>query len=161
MSRESTNSGGETGAPGELDERELLFNAYLDGELSEEREAQFDRRLENDPEFRRAYDEFAEIVGDVRNLPYEFAPDDFASKLQDRVRRRSRGGFFSNQLLYHQRAPYEVVAVVMFIVMASAYLFFIIPPDRRIESSQEKQLEVPPYSNSESPPDGAKEASDR
>jgi anti-sigma factor RsiW len=142
MTGESTESTRETALP-ELDEREVLFNAYLDGELSEERKTAFDERLENDPEFREAYDEFAEIVGTVRDLPYEFAPDDFTDKVRDRVRRRSRGGFFSDHFLRHQRAPYEVVAVVMFVVMASAYLFFLIPSNRDIESADENRLEVP------------------
>lgn len=142
MTGESTDSTRDT-TPPELDDREVLFNAYLDGELSEEREAEFDERLANDPEFREAYDDFAEVVDNVRNLPYEFAPDDFTDNVRDRIHRRSRGGFFSDHLLRHQRAPYEVVAVVMFIVMASAYLFFLIPSNRDIESTDENRLDVP------------------
>lgn len=152
MSEETTTPAPGPAAP-ELDEREALFNAYLDGELSEQRETEFDERLETDPEFRQAYDEFAEVVDGVRNLPYEFAPDDFTDNVRDRIRRRSRGRFFSHPAISHQRAPYEVVTVVMFVIMASAYLFFIIPSDRDIESADDARLDVPAPTNAEATTD--------
>lgn len=153
MSTENTSS--ETNPPemAELDEQEVLFNAYLDGDLSAQDEAAFDERLDEDPEFREAYGDFADVMGEVQNLPYQFAPDDFSKKLQRRIRVRSRGRFFGDNLLYSQRTPYEVVAVVMIVVMTSAYLFMGIPPDQNVESAEKKRLELPPEkSASEHPP---------
>jgi anti-sigma factor RsiW len=128
----------------DLAEREVLFNAYLDGDLCADREEAFDRRLEQDPDFREAYEQFAEVVGQVQNLPYEFAPDDFTDRVEERIRTRSNGRFFGEQLLAQQRSPYEAVAVVMLIVMSSTYIFMGIPPDRGIGSEAEKRLEIPP-----------------
>jgi len=142
MSTESTETG-ETSGGSELSERELLFNAYVDGELSADREAEFDERLRDDPNFRDSYGEFAEVVDGVRDLPYEFAPDDFAESVRDRIRRRSRGRLFSDGMAAHRRTPYEVVAVVMFVLMASAYLILIMPSNHDIESTGQKRLEVP------------------
>ena len=146
MGIETTSAEGSRPDGSDLDEREVLFNAYLDGELSDQQEAEFDERLDEDPEFREAYGEFAEVVEGVQHLPYEFAPDDFSNRVRKRIRDRSRGRFFSDNILYEQRTPYEVIAVVMIVIMASAYLFMGIPPDRQIESSEEKSLELPPKS---------------
>ena len=128
----------------DLADREVLFNAYLDGELSEQEEEAFDQRLDEDPDFREAYGDFADVVGQVQNLPYGLAPDDFTDKVQERIRTRSNGRFFGEQLLAQQRTPYEAIAVVMLIVMSSTYIFMGIPPDRGIGSEAEKHLEIPP-----------------
>lgn len=128
----------------DLEEREVLFNAYLDGELPEDERQAFDDRLDDDPEFRDAYGDFAEVVDEVQNLPYEFAPDGFSDRLKRKMRTRSGDRLFSDNLLYQQRTPYEAIAVVMIVVMASAYFFMGIPPDRRMESAEQKKLEIPP-----------------
>lgn len=143
MSGDTTSSIPESDETPELEERELLFNAYLDGELPEERERQFDRRLDEDPEFREAYGEFAEVVDGLRNLPYEFAPDEFSTKVRDRIRVRSRGGFFAENPLHHQRAPYEAIAVVMILIMSSGYLLMGIPENPEFETAERDRLEIP------------------
>lgn len=143
MSGDTTSSLPEPDELPDLEEREVLFNAYLDGALSEARERQFDRRLDEDREFREAYGEFAEVVDGLRNLPYEFAPDEFSTKVRDRIRIRSRGGFFAENPLRHQRAPYEAIAVVMILIMSSGYLLMGIPEDPKFEPDDHDRLEIP------------------
>jgi len=127
----------------ECTEQELLFNAYLDGELSEGEVREFKERLLKEPEFKREWDEFAQVMRGLRKLPMEFAPNDFVDRVQSRIRTRSRDKFFADSILYKQRTPYEVVAVVMLIVMASAYLFLGAPHDTQMQDLAEfPRLEV-------------------
>jgi anti-sigma factor RsiW len=117
----------------ELSELDLLFNAYLDDELSDEEREEFDDRLESDPDFARAWDDFSSVVGGLRGMPFEFAPDDFVDRVQGRIRTRSAGRFFAEEYLFKTRMPYEVVALVMIIVMSAAYLFMGAPPDKQMQ----------------------------
>lgn len=116
----------------ELSEQELLFNAFVDDELSTDERAAFMERLESDPEFRSAWDDFSFVIESMQKLPFQFAPDDFVHQVQSRIRTRSRGRFFAEELLFRSRVPYEVVALVMIIVMAAAYLFMEAPPDKQM-----------------------------
>ena len=117
----------------ELSEQDLLFNAYLDGDLSADERAEFDERLDSDPDFAKAWENFSDVMGAVHNLPFEFAPDDFVDRVKGRIRTRSRGRFFAEEYLYRTRMPYEVVCIVMIIVMVAAYLFMGTPPDQGME----------------------------
>lgn len=116
----------------ELSEQELLFNAYVDDELSPDERSAFKERLESDPEFRRAWEDFSFVIESMHRLPFEFAPDDFVQSVQSRIKSRSRGRFFADEFLFKSRVPYEVVALVMIIVMAAAYLFMEAPPDKQM-----------------------------
>lgn len=126
----------------ELSEQDLLFNAYLEGELEGGDEEDFERRLETDPEFRKAWENFERIMGGIRRLPMEFAPDDFVERVRGRIHTRSNGRFFADNLLFKEHMPYEVVAVVMMIVMATTYLFFGAPNDAHMRDV--KDFEAPP-----------------
>ena len=135
----------ETPMPGgfdeELSEQDMLFNAYLEDDLADDERAEFDRRLADDPDFARAYEQFTDVVGSLGDLPFEFAPPDFVERVQTRIRTRSRGRFFAEEFLFKTRIPYEVVAIVMIIVMAAAYLFMGAPPDKQM---QDVDVQTPP-----------------
>lgn len=117
------------------EELDLLFNAYFEGELTDPERAEFDSRLEQDDAFRRSYDEFVDIMGGLRSLPFEFAPDDFVDRVTSRIRTRSRGRFFAENYLYGTRVPYEVIAIVMIIVMAGSYMLVEAPRDRDLKTA--------------------------
>ena len=127
-------------------DREVLFNAYVDGDLSDEEAADFDRRLDEDPEFRRAYEEFAAFVDQVRSLPRLQAPDGFADRVKERIHTRSAGRFFGPDILRARTTPYELAAAAMILIMSSAYILMGIPADRGIGSAGQKRLEIPPKS---------------
>jgi anti-sigma factor RsiW len=122
-----------TGLDFEVSEQDLLFNAYLDNELSDDERRDFRERLHDDPVFARAWEDFSSFMNAVHGLPFEFAPDDFVDRVKSRIRSRSRGRFFAEEYLFSTRMPYEVVALVMIIVMAAAYLFVAAPPDKQMQ----------------------------
>ena len=126
----------------DVSEQDLLFNAYIEGDLDRSEREDFARRLETDPEFRKAWEQFERIMGGIRRLPMEFAPDDFVDRVRGRIRTRSNGRFFAENMLFNDHMPYEVVAVVMMIVMATTYLFFGAPPDAKMHDV--KDVDPPP-----------------
>lgn len=117
----------------EVSEQDLLFNAYLDDDLSDDERRDFDARLVVDPAFAQQWEDFSSFMGAVHRLPFEFAPDDFVERVRSRIRTRSRGRFFAEEYLFKVRMPYEVVALVMIIAMSAAYLFMGAPPDREMQ----------------------------
>jgi anti-sigma factor RsiW len=127
----STSPGGEPEL-GDIDERDALFIAYLEGDLSDEQSREFRAELDEDAELRQEFEHFANIVGGVKELPFEFAPPDFVQGVQKRLRTRSRGRFFADSFLYGSRMPYEAIAVVMIIVMAAAWMLMETPKDRNL-----------------------------
>ncbi len=117
----------------EMSEQDLLFNDFLEGDLSPEDHAAFERRLEDDEAFKKEYERFFSIVGGLRALPFTFAPDDFVGQVQTRIRKRSRGRFFTDNYLLTSRIPYEVVGLVMILVMLSAYFMMASPHDKKMK----------------------------
>ncbi len=117
----------------EMTAQDLLFNDFLEGDLSPEEHAKFEERLENDEVFKREYEQFFSVVGGLRALPFTFAPDDFVNTVQSRIRTRSRGRFFADNYLLTSRIPYEVVGLVMILVMISSYFMMGVPHDAKIK----------------------------
>ena len=113
--------------PDELEEQTFLFNAFYEDDLEGEELQAFEERLETDEAFAQDFEQFSNVVGGLRNLPFEFAPDDFEERLKSRIRTRSSGRFFADNYLFTDRVPYEVVAVVMMVIMAATYLLMEAP----------------------------------
>ncbi len=123
-----------------LSEQDILFNAWLDGELDDAERDDFQRRLDTDPEFKHAHERFVSVMQVVRKIPFEFAPDDFVDNVQGYIRQRSRGRFFTDSYLNQQRMPYEVVAVVMMLVMAAVYILMEAPHDTGVKPSTAPEI---------------------
>lgn len=137
---------------GDVSERDATFIAYIEGDLSERERAEFRARLEDDPELERELEDFAAVVDGVRNLPFQFAPDDFVDNVTNRIRKRSSGRFFDESFLYSTRTPYEAIAVVMIAVMAAAWILMGMPRDRNMKDIEiEPRLDTPAQQAPESP----------
>lgn len=120
-----------------MSEQDALFNAYFEGDMTPEEREAFTAALDADDALRQDYDYFVDIMGGLRNMPLEFAPDTFVHDVQARIRTRSRGRFFAESHiynLYRSRVPYEVIAIVMILVMAASYLLMEAPRDRDVRN---------------------------
>lgn len=117
---------------GEVSEDELLINAYLEGDLSEDQAEAFEARLEDDEDFAAEFEFFATVVAGVGDLPFEMAPDGFVDEVESRIRERSRGRFFG-ETVYRSSLPFELVAILMMAIMASTYLALDAPKDKRVQ----------------------------
>ncbi len=119
----------------DIEEQDLMFNAYYEGDMTPEEREDFEGRLERDDIFRQDYEDFLSVVGGLRSLPFEFAPDDFVEKVQSRIRTRSAGRFFAENYLSSGHVPYEVIALVMIIVMTAAYMMMEAPRDKSLTNA--------------------------
>jgi len=117
-----------------MDAQDALFCAHFDGDMTPAERAAFDRSLAEDPSLERSYQEFVKVMGGLRTLPIEFAPDDFVDKVQARMRTRSRGRIYADAFLNSSRMPYEIIAIVMLIAMGGAYLMLDAPSDRNLRN---------------------------
>jgi hypothetical protein len=119
----------------DINEQDLMFNAYYEGDMTQDEREDFEGRLERDDMFRKDYEDFLSVVGGLRSLPFEFAPDNFVEKVQSRIRTRSAGRFFAENYLTSTHVPYEVIALVMIIVMTSAYMMMEAPRDKALTNA--------------------------
>lgn len=100
------------------DEQNARFDAYLRGELSDEDTAALEAALLEDEALLRAFDAYAK-----RDAPAEIAetlapPTDFTDSVRQRIRRRSGGRFFQEDLAVKRYIPiFLIVAFVILIVI--------------------------------------------
>lgn len=106
----------------DISEALSLLNRSIDGDLDADQKSVLARQLEESEELRGELEGLNQVVGGLRALPFEFAPDDFVDKVQGRMRKQSAGRLFAKDFLLKSRVPYEAIAVVMMIIMAAAYL---------------------------------------
>ena len=114
-----------------IDAQDLIFNAYVEDELNADERAEFEARLESDATFAREFRLFESMMNGLGSLAPVFAPDDFAERVQDRIRERSAGRFF-DPMGRGPRMFYEVAAAAMLAIMASTYLIATAPKDAHI-----------------------------
>jgi anti-sigma factor RsiW len=135
------------------EDRRRLFSSYVDGELSEDKQAAFERRLTQDAEFRREWEAYERMVTAVRGLSTDGADEVFVSDAQDALRRRSGGRFFGDAgadveslaAFDNQTRLHEVAAAAMLALMLGAYLSFG-PNSGELATADSPRLDIPPKS---------------
>jgi anti-sigma factor RsiW len=98
-----------------------LFSAYWDEELPQEDQNALEEHLKSCVVCRREYQTFEKTVGAVGQLHPMMAPPDFAEGVRARIRKRSRGRFFSPRKMA-ERIPYELFSLVMLGLILAIYI---------------------------------------
>ena len=98
-----------------------LFSAYWDEELPAADLSALEEHLKSCVVCRREYQTFERTVGAVGQLHSMMAPPDFAEGVRARIRKRSRGRFFSPRKLA-ERIPYELFSLVMLGLILAIYI---------------------------------------
>jgi len=98
-----------------------LFSAYWDEELPKEDLSALEEHLKSCVVCRREYQTFEKTVGAVGQLHSMMAPPDFAEGVRARIRKRSRGRFFSPRKMA-ERIPYELFSLVMLGLILAIYI---------------------------------------
>ena len=70
---------------------------------------------------RREFQSFEQTVNSVGSLHKMVAPPDFAEAVRGKIRKRSRGRFFSPRKLA-ERIPYELFSLVMLGLILAIYV---------------------------------------
>jgi anti-sigma factor RsiW len=98
-----------------------LFSAYWDDELAPAEAGALEEHLRSCVVCRREYQTFEQAVGQLGNMHRMVAPSDFAEGVRSRIRKRSKGRFFSPRKLA-SRIPYETFSLVMLGLILAIYV---------------------------------------
>jgi len=98
-----------------------LFSAYWDEDLPPADVSALEEHLRSCVVCRREYQTFERTVGAVGQLHPMMAPPDFAEGVRARIRKRSRGRFFSPRKMA-ERIPYELFSLVMLGLILAIYI---------------------------------------
>ena len=98
-----------------------LFSAYWDDELSADEAGKLEEHLRSCVVCRREYQTFEQALGGLGSLHRMVAPGDFAEGVRRRIRKRSKGRFFSPRKLA-ERIPYEIFSLVMLGLILAIYV---------------------------------------
>lgn len=109
------------------DEARDLFSEALEGDLDEAQQEEFDAALAADEELRVEYDGFVDTFALVSKMgePEAIEVPNLLPKIQDRIRRRSRGRYYRDQ--FSRRAgpswmlPLVAVVAVILVLGAAVY----------------------------------------
>lgn len=105
--------------------RQIRLNDYIDGELDDDERAALEAELERDEQLRAELRELRDTLGALQGLAAapQPAPEAFAMDVERRIRTRSRGRFFDDDIFYRTRIPFEIFAVVAIVLLGALYFF--------------------------------------
>jgi anti-sigma factor RsiW len=111
-----------------------LFSAYWDQDLTPADLTALEEHLKSCVVCRREYQTFQKTVGLVGGLDKAMAPPGFAEEVRARIRKRSRGRFFTPRKIA-ERIPYELFSLVMLGLILAIYIV--------LQLSHPAQLKLP------------------
>ena len=109
-----------------------LFSAYWDEELAAEEAGALEEHLRSCVVCRREYQAFEQTVGAVGSLHRMIAPPEFQEGVRSRIRKRSRGRFFTPRRLA-ERIPYEIFSLLMLGLILAIYVMFSLSHPGRLQ----------------------------
>lgn len=98
-----------------------MFSSYWERDLGAEDLARLEEHLRSCVVCRREYNDFQKMVGGLHGLEKEMAPAGFQEGVIKRVRKKSRGRFFSSRRAL-ERIPYELFSVLMLAILVAIYV---------------------------------------
>ncbi len=102
------------------------FDRYYEGDLPAEEQQAMDAHLAECTACREEYQKLMKTLAALAKMKATHAPGDFLDRVQGRIRKRSRGRFFSRRPDFTSRLPYEVLSVVMLIALLAIFLYIFI-----------------------------------
>ncbi len=111
-----------------------LFSSYWERDLAPEETRQLEEHLRSCVVCRREYQQFDKMMGGLRSFQNELAPTEFVDGVIKRVKKKSRGRFFSGRR-GAERIPYELFSVLMLAILVAIYVV--------LQLSQTGRLQLP------------------
>lgn len=103
-----------------------LFSDYLEGELAPEQAAELEEHLSGCADCAAELEALRGTLNTLATLRRVPPPPEFVSQVQQRIRKRSRGRFFTPEKLL-TRIPFEWISFVLIILMLALYMMSMIP----------------------------------
>lgn len=97
------------------------FSSLLEGELDEPSRARVSEHLAKCNDCRAELERFRATLGRLGDLRAK-APGTFLADVQNQIRTRSRGRFFTRRHLLFGRIPFEWVSLAMIVAMLVYYI---------------------------------------
>ena len=97
------------------------FSAYVEGELGDQQRRQVEEHLRACIQCRTELERFRATLGRLGDLRAK-APGKFLADIQDQIRTRSRGRFFTGRRLLFGRLPFEWLSLAMIVAMLIYYI---------------------------------------
>jgi anti-sigma factor RsiW len=101
-----------------------LFSQFLDGELPSDQVKELEAHLEQCDTCRAELEALKKTLSSLAGLAPVPPPQDFGRKVQQRIKRRSRGRFFPDEH-WIQRVPWEWISFVIIMLMLVMYYMLI------------------------------------
>src|SRR5258708_37150424 len=98
-----------------------LFSAYWDEELAADQAGALEAHLKSCVVCRLEYETFEQAVGVLGTLHRMVAPPEFSDGVRTKIRKRSKGRFFTPRRLA-ERIPYELFSLVMLGLILAIYI---------------------------------------
>jgi len=106
------------------DEIIAAISDYLDGALPPDRRAEVERKVEREPDWKRAHAELSTTREALSGLQKARAPGSFDQEVTGAIHRRSAGRFFGRRTL-GDRVPFGVLLVIaLAILIPVAYVMW-------------------------------------
>jgi anti-sigma factor RsiW len=109
-----------------------LFSAYWDEELAADQANALEAHLKSCVVCRREYESFEQTVGALGTLHRMVAPPEFSDGVRSKIRKRSKGRFFTPRRLA-ERIPYELFSLVMLGLILAIYILLALTQPGRLQ----------------------------
>jgi hypothetical protein len=134
-----------------------LYSEYLDGELDAETSRELEAFLAQDEQAAAELEKLRQTISTLSFMRTTAKPPaEFVSKVERRIRRRSRGRFFGNQQPLLMRLPFEWFSFIIILLLLALYMTVVlegrqVKPDKnenkgKAPASQPKRAKRPPAS---------------
>jgi len=101
-----------------------LFSQYLEGDLPPEQQSEIEAHLDQCQTCKVEMEALEKTLSSLAGLAAVPPPKDFDRKVQQRIRRRSRGRFFAPENLLN-RIPFEWISFIVIMLMLVMYFMLI------------------------------------
>lgn len=102
--------------------RTLRASAYVEGDMEPDERARFEAELAQDPALRQEVERLRHTLSALHKLSNAAPSEVFLSQVEGKIRQRSRGRFFGEEL-FPTRFPFEAVVGSVLVVLAVLYLY--------------------------------------
>jgi hypothetical protein len=102
--------------------RTLRASAYVEGDMEPDERARFEAELAQDSALRQEVERLRHTLSALQKLSHAAPSEVFLSQVEGKIRQRSRGRFFGDEL-FPTRFPFEAVVGSVLVVLAVLYLY--------------------------------------